>query len=99
MKQVRMEEMQRLQQEAKETAGRWHRRVMAAQDIGVGGDEELMYCDDMLADAADWLDACSWVCREAQAELDAGQPDQFYELAMTLVEETTAGAVPEDLLV
>ena len=96
---MRMEEMQQLKQAAKETAVQWHRRVMAAQDIGMGGEEEMMFCDDMLADAADWLDACSWVCREAQAELDAGQPGQFCELSATLVEETAGGAVPEDLLV
>ena len=96
---MRMEEMQQLKQAAKETADQWHRRVMAAQDIGMGGEEEMMFCDDMLVDAADWLDACSWVCREAQAELDAGQPGQFCELSATLVEETAGGAVPEDLLV
>eukprot|EP01050_Picozoa_sp_SAG11_P025247 SAG11_NODE_5633_length_1501_cov_1.574893_1_plen_68_part_10 len=65
----------------------------------MGGDEELMFCDDMLADAADWLNACCWVCREAQAELDVGQPDQFCELATTMVEEAGGGAVPEELLV
>ena len=58
-----------------------------------------MHCDDMLADAEDWLQACSWVFREAQAELGAGQPGQFCELGATLAEEAAGGAVEEDLLV
>ena len=88
-----------MKKDAKEAVDEWHRRVVATQDIGMGGDEELMFCDDMLADAADWLNACCWVCREAQAEQDVGRPGQFCELATTMVEEAEGGAMPEELLV
>eukprot|EP01050_Picozoa_sp_SAG11_P000945 SAG11_NODE_36_length_21869_cov_38.038999_7_plen_283_part_00 len=47
----------------------------------------------------DWLNACCWVCREAQAEQDVGRPGQFCELATTMVEEAEGGAMPEELLV
>eukprot|EP01050_Picozoa_sp_SAG11_P007547 SAG11_NODE_634_length_8046_cov_8.096011_7_plen_224_part_00 len=89
-----MDELKRLELAAKATAGLWHRRAMEEQDIGY-----QMVCDDMHADAADWFAACSWVRREAQAELDAGQPGQFCELGTALVEETADGAAPEELLV
>eukprot|EP01050_Picozoa_sp_SAG11_P031702 SAG11_NODE_9966_length_865_cov_4.862924_2_plen_67_part_00 len=59
-------------QGARSAVSLWHRQVVAAQNI-VGDEEELMHCDDMLADAEDWLHACNWVFLEAQAELGAGQ--------------------------
>eukprot|EP01050_Picozoa_sp_SAG11_P025122 SAG11_NODE_5569_length_1521_cov_1.804501_2_plen_65_part_00 len=52
----------------------------------------------MLCVAEDWLHACSWIWRQAVAELGDGQPGQFLELGVTLVEEAAAGAKTEDLL-
>lgn len=85
--------------EAKAAVDVWHRRVTEAENAGASGDADLMFCDDMLADAQDWLQACSWIFKEAQAELGAGRPGRFCELGSTLAEEVDAGAVEMDLLV
>eukprot|EP01052_Picozoa_sp_SAG31_P010097 SAG31_NODE_543_length_14248_cov_3.230900_8_plen_105_part_00 len=77
-------ELQFLEQEARATVGLSHQRAMAAHDIGLGGEEELMFCDDMLADAEDWSQACSWVLREAHAELGVGEPELRLRLWLRL---------------
>ena len=51
--------LQLMVQEARAAAGRWQRRVMAAEDSGAEDDGLLDYVDDMLADAEDWLATCS----------------------------------------
>eukprot|EP01052_Picozoa_sp_SAG31_P053497 SAG31_NODE_13747_length_849_cov_2.341333_1_plen_256_part_01 len=91
--------LQLLAQVAKALEDQWHQRVMAAEDTMTDDDGELLFCDDMLADAQDWSQACSWVLAEAHAELTVGGPGRFCELGSTLAEEAAAGAVVEDMLV
>ena len=86
-------------QGARTAADRWRRRVVAAEDDEAEDEEDLLFYDDMLVDAEDWLQVCSWVLEEVQAELDAGQPGQFWELGATLVEEEAEGATSEDLTI
>eukprot|EP01052_Picozoa_sp_SAG31_P025291 SAG31_NODE_2209_length_6183_cov_6.782544_4_plen_242_part_00 len=90
--------LQLMVQEARATVGRWQRRVMTAEDSDET-DDYLLFCDDMLADAEDWLQACSWVLEKAKAELGAGWPGQFWELGATLAEEAADGATAEDLII
>eukprot|EP01050_Picozoa_sp_SAG11_P032446 SAG11_NODE_10557_length_821_cov_21.145429_1_plen_98_part_10 len=87
--------LQLMVQEARAAVGRWQRRVMAVEDSDEEDDDLLFHVDDMLADAEDWLTTCSWVLVEAQAELGAGRPGQFWELGATLVEEAAEGATTE----
>eukprot|EP01052_Picozoa_sp_SAG31_P060441 SAG31_NODE_19617_length_596_cov_47.374245_1_plen_116_part_10 len=86
-------------QEARAAVGRWQRRVMAVEDSDEEDDDLLDYVDDMLADAADWLATCRWVLAEAQVELGAGRPGQFWELGATLVEEAAEGATTETMII
>eukprot|EP01052_Picozoa_sp_SAG31_P046496 SAG31_NODE_8919_length_1363_cov_2.018987_2_plen_79_part_00 len=41
--------------EAKAAADVWHRWVTEVENTGASGDADLMFCDNMLADAQDWL--------------------------------------------